>query len=144
MKKVAIIYWSGTGNTELMAKNIKKGLKESNFKVDFFKADEFDHSNFKNYNNIVFGCPAMGDEELEDTTFKPLFDKFLEENENKNIAIFGSYGWGNQVWLENWENLINNNGKNNLIDKLALFSTPTTEEEEKCYLFGKNLFKESI
>ena len=34
MNKIAIVYWSGTGNTEIMAQNIAEGAKEAGAETD--------------------------------------------------------------------------------------------------------------
>ena len=36
--------------------------------------EDFDGSKVTEYDAIAFGCPAMGDEVLEDTEFEPMFD----------------------------------------------------------------------
>lgn len=76
MKKIAIIYWSDTGNTESMAKNF----------------DEF-----------AFGCPSMGAEQLEESEFEPMFSSVEKMLSGKEIALFGSYGWGDGQWMRDWQ-----------------------------------------
>lgn len=140
MQKAIIVYWSGTGNTEIMANKILEGLNNNNIKTDIYNISDISLNDVLKYENIILGSPAMGDEELEEETFEPFFEKFLEKAENKNVAIFGSYGWGNMVWLDRWEERILKNRNINFINKLGVFSTPTNEEEEKCIKFGENLF----
>ena len=55
------------------------------------------------YDAIAFGCPAMGDEVLEEDEFEPMFDGCKAELKDKKIALFGSYGWGDGEWMRNWE-----------------------------------------
>ena len=52
---------------------------------------------------IIFGCPAMGAEELEDAEFKPFYDEVMASIGDKKVALFGSYGWGDGEWMRNWE-----------------------------------------
>ena len=59
MSKVAVVYWSGTGNTEAMADAVVKGAKDAGAVVDLFTADEFDVSKVADYSAIAFCCPAM-------------------------------------------------------------------------------------
>ena len=63
--KAAVIYWSGTGNTEQMANAIAEGAGAELFSVSDFTGDIAD------YDRIAFGCSAMGDEVLEESEFEP-------------------------------------------------------------------------
>lgn len=103
MKKTAIVYWSGTGNTEAMANYIAKGVLSENGIVDIFKAEEVSSSILKNYDTIAFGCPSMGAEELEQEVFEPMFLEMEEHLNGRKIALFGSYGWGDGEWMRTWE-----------------------------------------
>lgn len=98
MKKTAVVYWSGTGNTETMAKAIQSAAG-----CDIFTADNFDPSMFDNYGSIAFGCPAMGAENLEETSFEPMFEACRSKLGGKKIALFGSYGWGEGDWMDIWK-----------------------------------------
>lgn len=69
MSKTAIIYWSGTGNTEAMANAIFDGAKEVNADIKLFSVDQITADEAKDYNNLILGCPAMGAEELEEGEF---------------------------------------------------------------------------
>ena len=57
MKKTAVIYWSGTGNTEAMANAVAEGMKEAGAEVTVMTADQVD-ANALSYSAIAFGCPA--------------------------------------------------------------------------------------
>ena len=58
MSKTAIIYWSGTGNTEAMANAIFDGAKEVNADTKLFSVDQITADEAKDYNNLILGCPA--------------------------------------------------------------------------------------
>ena len=75
MKKVAVIYWSGTGNTQAMADAVVEGAREAGADVTLFQVSDFFDSMMDDYDAFAFGCPAMGDEELEDIEFAPLLPK---------------------------------------------------------------------
>ena len=94
MSKVAVVYWSGTGNTEMMAQKVAEGAKEAGAEVSVLTSADFSADDVDAYDAIAFGCPAMGDEVLEDTEFEPMFDGCKDALKGKNIALFGSYGWG--------------------------------------------------
>lgn len=103
MKKVAVVYWSMTGNTEQMANAVVEGVTEAGAEVKLFTASEFTASDVANYDAIAFGCPAMGNEELEDTEFLPMFESCRPELKGKPIALFGSYSWADGEWMRTWE-----------------------------------------
>lgn len=94
--KTAVIYWSGTGNTEEMAKAVAEGASAELFAVSDFK------SNIADYDRLAFGCPSMGDEQLEETEFEPFFVAVESKLSGKKIALFGSYGWGDGQWMRDW------------------------------------------
>ena len=102
MSKVAVVYWSSTGNTEAMANAVVDGIKEKGGEAVLHTCEDFDGSKVAEYDAIAFGCPAMGDEVLEDTEFEPMFDGCKDALKGKNIALFGSYGWGDGEWMRNW------------------------------------------
>ena len=67
MSKVAVVYWSGTGNTEEMAKYVVEGAERVGASVERFTASIFDAQLMKKFDTIAFGCPSMGAENLEET-----------------------------------------------------------------------------
>ena len=73
MSKIAVVYWSGTGNTEAMANEVAEGAKAAGAEVDVLTASEFGADKMDAYDAVAFGCPAMGAEELEDSEFEPMF-----------------------------------------------------------------------
>ncbi len=94
--KTAVIYWSGTGNTEEMAKAVAEGAGAELFAVADFNGDVAD------YDRIAFGCPSMGDEVLEESEFEPFFAGVEGKLSGKTIGLFGSYGWGDGQWMRDW------------------------------------------
>ncbi len=103
MGKVAVVYWSGTGNTETMANCIAEGAKGKGAEVDLLTSADFNKDMLANYDSIAFGCPSMGAEVLEETEFQPMWDDVKDGLADKNVVLFGSYGWGDGEWLRNWE-----------------------------------------
>ena len=71
MKKIAIVYWSGTGNTAQMAEAVAEGAGAAGAQADLFTPSDFSPAQVKDYDAIAFGCPAMGAEQLEDFEFEP-------------------------------------------------------------------------
>ena len=103
MRKTAIIYWSGTGNTEAMAAAILAGAMEVNPDTAYFSVSELSASDAAGYDTLILGCPAMGAEVLEETEFEPFFTELEPRLSGKNVALFGSYGWGDGEWMRSWE-----------------------------------------
>ncbi len=134
--KTAVIYWSGTGNTKIMAEAIADGAKAELFNVTDFKGD------LNEYDKIALGCSSMGAEELEETEFAPFFDSIENAISGKTVALFGSYGWGDGEWMRNWEERVKNDGAVLFGDKgLIINETPSAEDIENCKVFGENFAK---
>ena len=103
MSKIAIIYWTGTGNTLEMARSIEKGAKDAGATVEVFEVESFGGvDRLKEYDGLMFGCPAMGDEVLEEGAFEPFFTEAESHLQGVPVALFGSYGWGGGAWMESW------------------------------------------
>ncbi len=102
MADIAIVYYSATGNTEKMADEIAKYTAQSN-NPKLIEAANFDSNSVGDYEGFIFGCPASGSEELEDSTFLPMWDEVKANLGGKKVALFGSYGWGGGEWMENWK-----------------------------------------
>ena len=64
MRKIAVVYWSGTGNTEAMAGAVAEGVKEKGGEAVVLTAGEFDPSMIASFDGFAFGCPSMGAEQL--------------------------------------------------------------------------------
>ena len=100
MSKIAVVFWTGTGNTSTMATAVVEGIKEAGAEAELIAAADFGAAKVKEYDGIAFGCPAMGDEVLEESEFAPMFDECKPELPGKKVALFGSYGWGTGEWME--------------------------------------------
>ena len=102
MKKTAVIYWSGTGNTEAMAQAVLAGMQEAGAEAALYTTAEVTPALFDDLTGVAFGCPAMGAEVLEEMDFQPMWDEAKGFLGGKNVALFGSYGWGDGEWMRNW------------------------------------------
>ena len=102
MSKVAIVYWSGTGNTAAMAEFVAEGAKAAGASVDIIPSAEFTADKVSGYDALAFGCPSMGSEQLEEMDFQPMWDEVKGSLSGKKIGLFGSYGWGDGEWMRNW------------------------------------------
>ncbi len=94
MSQIIVAYWSGTGNTEIMAQAIGKGIAEGGGEVRVVSMEEIQPRELKKCDAFALGCPAMGAEELEDTIVEPFVSEVETFAAGKRIALFGSYDWG--------------------------------------------------
>ncbi len=101
--KAAVVYWSGTGNTKMMAEILEGALKKRGAEVSLAEASSFSASDASSYDVFAFGCPAMGSETLEEDEFEPMFSSLEGSLSGKKVALFGSYGWGDGEWMRDWE-----------------------------------------
>ena len=132
--KTAVIYWSGTGNTEAMAKAVAEGAGAELFTVSGFSGSVED------YDAIAFGCPAMGAEMLEESEFDPFFTEIESRLSGKKVGLFGSYGWGDGEWMRNWETRVTSDGAV-LVGGEGVIANdaPSDDDLEKCKALGKAL-----
>ena len=100
--KTAVIYWSGTGNTEAMAHAVAEGMTAAGVEAVLLTPAEVQPGDLNTYDAIAFGCPAMGAEQLEEGEFEPMFADLEGSLSGVKVALFGSYGWGSGQWLEDW------------------------------------------
>ncbi len=139
MSKIAVVYWSGTGNTEAMANKVAEGAKSTGAEVDILSAGQFDANMVPGYDAIAFGCPAMGSEQLEEDEFEPMFTGCKAALKDKRIALFGSYGWGDGEWMRSWESTAKGYGAQLVCDSVICADAPDAEAEANCEALGKAL-----
>ena len=101
--KTAVVYWSGTGNTEAMAHAVAEGMTAAGAEAVLLTPAEVAPGDLNAYAAIAFGCPAMGAEELESDEFEPVWEACKGVLGQKPVALFGSYGWGGGEWMRTWE-----------------------------------------
>lgn len=136
MKKVAVVYWSGTGNTEMMAGEVAAGAREKGAEVSVIQASDFSSAKLDEYDAIAFGCPAMGSEELEEVEFEPMFSEVEPKLGSKPIALFGSYSWADGEWMELWEDRCRASGLNVVTDSVIAFEAPDDDAKVACKNLG--------
>ncbi len=139
MSKIAVVYWSGTGNTEKMAEAVAEGIKENGAEAVVMTSGEFSASMMDDYDAIAFGCPSMGAEELEESEFAPMFESCEPKLKGKKIALFGSYGWGDGEWMRNWENTCISDGAVLACDFVICNDVPDGDAVSACNALGAAL-----
>ncbi len=138
MSKIAVVYWSGTGNTEAMANAIAERLQEKSCEVEVIEAASFDTSSVDSYEGFAFGCPAMGAEELESDEFEPMFEAVEDNLSDKPTVIFGSYEWNDGEWMEDWQERCKEHGINLAADGLKIYGDPS-DDLDKCHKLADKL-----
>lgn len=139
MSKVAVVFWSGTGNTAAMASAVEAGAKDRGAEVSVFGPDEFSKDKVSKFDAIAFGCPAMGAEVLEEASFEPMFTEVEGALSGKKIALFGSYGWGDGQWMRDWEDRCNAVGARLACDSVMANNAPDADALEECKGLGRAL-----
>ena len=139
MSKAAVVYWSGTGNTEEMANQVAAGAKAAGADVSVFTPADFNADMVAQFDAIAFACPSMGAEELEETEFAPMFDACEPKLRGKKIALFGSYGWGDGEWMQTWEGSCKDDGAELACESVICTEEPDDEAKAACQALGKAL-----
>ena len=134
MSKIAVIYWSGTGNTQQMAEAIANQAH-----ADLFTASEFTADKAANYDAFAFGCSAMGAEQLEEDEFEPMWNAVAPVLGSKKVVLFGSYGWGGGEWMHNWERDCRSSGIQLACDSVICNDAPDDAALAACQALGKAL-----
>ncbi len=137
--KVAVVYWSGTGNTAAMADAVAEGAKGAGAEVNECMCMDFDQGSVASYDALIFGCPAMGSEVLEEDDFGPMFEAILPKLAGKKVALFGSYGWGGGEWMTNWEAQCKGKGVSLAADSVICENAPDGDALDKCKALGAKL-----
>lgn len=133
MSKVAVVFWSATGNTETMANCVAEGANGT-----IVPCSEMNAAKLAEFDAVAFGCPAMGAEQLEESEFEPMFSDLEGSLNGKKIALFGSYGWGDGQWMRDWVQRTNDANAVIYTDEgLILNETPDDDGIAKCKEFGK-------
>lgn len=139
MSKVAVVYWSQTGNTEAMANAVAEGATAAGAEAALITASDFNAEAVAEYDAIAFGCPSMGVEVLEEAEFQPMWDAVKVSLAGKKVALFGSYGWGDGEWMRNWEAECSEAGIALATESVLANEAPDDEATEKCKALGGTL-----
>ena len=137
--KTAVVFWSSTGNTEDMANAVLDGMKEKGAEAELIACADFSADRVDEFDAIAFGCPAMGDEVLEEDEFAPMFDSCKDKLSGKKIALFGSYGWGDGEWMANWAEDCKSVGAVLACDPVTCMETPDDDGIAACKALGAAL-----
>ncbi len=139
MSKIAVVFWSGTGNTEAMANAVAEAAKNAGADVSIFASGSYDSFSPSDFDAIAFGCPAMGAEVLEEDEFQPMYDSIKNNLSGKKVALFGSYGWGDGEWMRDWEEDIKSVGAVLATESVMANEAPDDEALAACAALAEAL-----
>lgn len=139
MSKVAVVFWSATGNTEAMADAVVSGAEKAGAEVSKFTSAEFGPADAAGFDGIAFGCPAMGAEVLEEDEFQPMWDDVKTKVRDKKVGLFGSYGWGGGEWMNSWAEDAKLSGVALAADPVIANEAPDDEAVAACEALGAAL-----
>lgn len=139
MSKVAVVYWSGTGNTQSMADAVVAGITGKGGEAVLLTASEFDASLVESFDAIAFGCPSMGSEQLEESEFEPMYQDLRGSLSGKPVGLFGSYGWGDGEWIRTWAEDAEAAGARMVVEPVMANGSPDGDAETACAALGTAL-----
>ena len=138
IKNVAVVFWTGTGNTEAMANAVAEGAAAAGAEARAISVADFSADDVAGYDALAFGCPAMGAEELESDEFEPVWEACKPALVGRPVALFGSYGWGGGEWMDTWKEDAEAAGLT-VVDALIANEAPDDEAVEACQALGRAL-----
>lgn len=100
---IAVVYWSGTGNTQAMAEAVVRGIVKGGAEAELLPVAQADPAKVAAGDVFALGCPSMGAEELEESEMEPFVQALEGLVSGKKVLLFGSYGWGDGEWMRLWE-----------------------------------------
>ena len=137
MNKIAIVFWTGSGNTEAMAQAVEEGARNAGADVALSFVGDTSAGDVSAFDKIILGCPAMGNENLEEYDFEPFFEELLPELQGKTVGIFGSYSWNEGEWIQIWKNRLTEAGVELAAEPVKAYSYPDDDALELCRELGK-------
>ena len=135
-----IVYYSASGNTEKMANLIAEGIAKAGKSAEVINVSNANADIFDNEEIVILGCPAMGDEVLEENEFEPFVEEISSKISGKKVALFGSYGWGDGQWMRDWQERMESLGCTLIDDGLIIQYEPEDNSSE-CIELGMTIAK---
>lgn len=127
--KINIVYYSASGNTQMIADSISEAVEDLGIEGSNDFVSDVTAESVIDADVLFLGSPAMNDENVEEYEFRPFFDELLPMLSGKRIVLFGSYDWGEGVWIENWEQEIVDAG--GIVERKFAYQWEPTEEQLK-------------
>ena len=137
--KVAVIYWTNTGNTEQMAEEIALGARDAGADITLTTYADTTPEEALQADRLILGCPAMGIEELEDGEVVPFMQELYPKLAGKHVAVFGPCGWSHGEWLTKWVQELSDAGAELVAPPLHCQGTPDDEGLASCRKLGQDI-----
>ena len=120
----AVVYWSGTGNTEAMAQAVAEGIQAAGGTAEVCEVGQTDADTISKFDKIALGCPMIS---------------------GKQLLLFGSYGWGDGEWMRDWCQRMEEAGAHLICEEGVIANeTPDDAALEECRAAGKELITASV
>jgi len=133
------VYYSATGNTEKMAKAIEEGIVEAGGAVTVYKSNAMDKDAILSSDVIVMGSSATGAEVIDENDLLPFMEEDGNKFKGKKVYIFGSYGWGNGEYADNWKAQLEGFGATIVAMPVLANEEPNEDELAQLKEIGKKL-----
>lgn len=135
--KIHVVFWSGTGNTEAMARAVAEGAKREGAEVRLIPVSEATASDVESADAVALGCPSMGAEALEESEMEP-FVASIEASviKDKVLGLFGAYDWGDGQWMRDWTERMTQAGAKLAAEGFAVRNTPDEAGLAACRVLG--------
>ncbi|QIK69864.1 flavodoxin [Erysipelothrix sp. HDW6C] len=137
--KPTIIYWTGSGNTQIIADAIQESVEALGYECPSNYVSDVQASDVADADLFFLGCPAMSGEDVEEYEFRPFLDDLKPLITGKKVVLFGSYDWGDGEWMINWnQEMVDANIT--VAEKIQVQWEPTEEQIETIKATVTSLF----
>ena len=133
---IKVVYWTGTGNTQVMADSVVAGVKKGGADAEAVFVDNITADALAAEDKFALGCPAMGAEVLEEASMEPFVAALEGKVSGKKIALFGSYDWGDGQWMRDWVDRCKKAGAKLVDDGVIANNTPKDDAIAECSAAG--------
>ena len=110
-----ILFYTESGNTEEVANKLQEQLNDA----IVYNILDFDTSILKEEDLLILGSSAYGVEEISED-----MDSFIKDLDykwnGKKVGLFGSYGWGGGIWMDQWVDMMKDLGAIPIADGLRV------------------------
>ena len=137
--KAEVIYWTGSGNTQMIADSVFEALEDLNIESSIHYVSDIDVEDVSDADYYFLGCPSMSGENIEEYEFRPFFESLKPFLKNKPVVLFGSYDWGDGEWMVTWQEETIEAGAD--FKKALIYQwEPNDDQLKETYDFTQSLF----
>ena len=95
-----------------MAKIMADAVKDLGKEANLIEIDQANVDEIVQENGFALGCPACGDEQLDDSYMEDFVASLADKVNGKTVVLFGSHDWGDGTWMRNWVEQMTSYGAN--------------------------------